>query len=236
MSHIHRGRYTSHIRRSILLAVFAALAYAAMFAFRFNVSFLTFDVKDAVVTIGGLILGPIAAFITSLLVAVLELITVSDTGWYGFVMNFACTATFSVVCSLVYVYRKKLSGAIAGLVAALVSMVTVMMTLNLLVTPLYMGVPRTDVAALIPTLLFPFNLVKGIVNASLVLILYKPVSRVVQATRWLPRPTHATTPADPAAKRKRLCISLAVTAVGLLLLVGAVCAFLLLLGGQISTA
>ena len=81
----HRTR----VRTLVLMAVFAALAFAAMFVFRFNVTFLTFDLKDAVITISGLLLGPLAAATVSLLVAVLEFITISDTGWYGFLMNFA---------------------------------------------------------------------------------------------------------------------------------------------------
>ena len=49
------------LRALVLMAVFAALAFAAMFVFRFNVTFLTFDLKDSVITISGLLLGPVAA-------------------------------------------------------------------------------------------------------------------------------------------------------------------------------
>ena len=89
------------LRALVLMAVFAALAFAAMFVFRFNVTFLTFDLKDSIITMSGLLLGPVAAAVVSLLVATLEFITIGDTGWYGFLMNFASSATFSVVCALV---------------------------------------------------------------------------------------------------------------------------------------
>ena len=36
------------IRKMVLIALFTAFAYAVTFAFRINVSFLTFDAKDAV--------------------------------------------------------------------------------------------------------------------------------------------------------------------------------------------
>lgn len=228
-----RGRSVSVTKRLVLTAVFAALAYAAMFVFRFNVQFLTFDLKDAVITLSGLLQGPVTAFTVSLLVALIELITVSDTGWYGFVMNFASSAAFSVVCAVVYQYRKKLSGVIMGLVAAVIAMVSLMMVLNLFVTPLYQGVSRSDIAALLPVLFLPFNAVKGVANASLVLVLYKPVHQAMQAARLLPRPAPTATEApDPAARRARLIRNVWVTIGGLLLLAAAIAAVLLLLDGR----
>ncbi len=214
------------------MAVFAALAFSAYFLFRFNVTFLTFDLKDAVIALSGLLLGPMTAFAVSLLVAMLEFVVDSDTGWYGLIMNFASSATFSVVCATVYKYRKKLSGAIIGLVSAVLSLVAVMLVLNLLITPFYQGVPRSVVAEMIPTLFLPFNAVKGTVNAALVLILYKPIRRAMLAARLLPR--SYTTPSEEhhEAKKKRVWVSIAVSVTGLLLLAGAIAVFVLVLHGD----
>ena len=110
------GQTLSVTRRLTLTAVFAALAFAVMLVFRFNVSFLTFDLKDAVITLAGLLLGPSTALSVSLLVALLEFVVDNDTGWYGLIMNFASSATFSVVCASVYKYTRKHSGAVVGLV------------------------------------------------------------------------------------------------------------------------
>ncbi len=210
----------------VLCAIFAALAYAVMFVFRFNVQFLTFDLKDAVITVAGLLLGPVAALVISLLVAVLEFITVSDTGLYGFVMNFASSAVFSVTAAVVYTYRKRLSGAIVGLAGAAVSMTAVMMLLNLLVTPLYMGVSTEDVAAMIPMLLLPFNLAKALTNAALVIILYKSVSRALRATKLLP----GSGAESPSASRP--WVSAAVVLGGALLLVAVILFFRFVLHGE----
>lgn len=233
MTRSKRGQSLSVTKRLVLTAIFAALAYAAMFVFRFNVQFLTFDLKDAVITLSGLLLGPWAAATVSLLVATLEFITVSDTGWYGFVMNFASSAAFSVTCAAVYRYKRKLSGAIVGLVSAMIVMVSVMMLLNLFVTPLYQGVSRSDIAALLPVLFLPFNAVKGLANASLVLVLYKPVHRALQAARLLPRTAPAASSlADPAEKKRQMIRNIAVAAVGLVLLAAAIVAVFLLLDGR----
>lgn len=223
----------STVLKLTLTAVFAALAFASVFVFHFKVSFLTFDLKDAIITLAGLLLGPMAALSISFLVPFLELITFSETGWYGFIMNFASSAVFSVVCSMIYRYMKKLSGAIISLVLGLVAMVTVMMGLNLVVTPLFTGVSGEEIAAMIPTLLLPFNVVKGVFNASLVLIFYKPVRRAMQAARIMPRsPLPAKADLDTEARKKRVRVSVVVSLVGLLLLAVAVAVFVFVLHGH----
>ena len=45
---------TKKIRRMVILAVFAALAYVAMLVIHIKVGFLTMDVKDTVITLCGL--------------------------------------------------------------------------------------------------------------------------------------------------------------------------------------
>lgn len=174
------------VKKMVLMAVFAALAYATMFVLRFKVMFLTFDAKDAVITLASMLLGPVAGVAISLVVSLLELISVSDTGVYGFIMNFASSATISFVAGLVYKKKHTLAGAIAGLCAGVVSVVAVMMLLNLLVTPYYMHADTQEVIKLIPTLLFPFNLTKALLNAGLVLTLYRPVSVALRRSRVLP--------------------------------------------------
>ncbi len=231
-----RGQSMSATRRLVLSAVFAALAYAVMLVFRVNVQFLTFDLKDAVITVAGLLLGPVAALSISVLVAVLEFITVGDTGVYGLIMNMASSVTFSVTAAVVYKYRKRLSGAIAGLGLAVPTLVGVMLLLNLLVTPYYMGVTRGAVAELIPTLLLPFNAAKALTNASLVLIFYKPISRAMAVTGLLPRGGR-TAPAEGDAKptdrrARRVWVSIAVTVVGVHLLAAALLYIWFGLGGR----
>ena len=232
MSRSRRGQTVSVARRITLTAVFAALAFSAIFIFRFNVgTFLTFDLKDSIITLSGLLLGAPTALAVSFLVAMLEFVVDNDTGWYGLVMNFASSATFSVVCAAMYQYRKKLSGAILGLILAILSLVLVMLSLNLLITPLYTGFPRAQVVGMIPTLLLPFNVIKGTVNAALVLILYKPVRRALHAARLLP---HAYMTDEEVGKGKRTWVSLAVSIAGILVLAVALAVFVLVLRGQVA--
>ena len=219
------------ILRMVMVALFAALAYSAMFLFRIKVSFLTFDIKDCIITIGGLLFGPVAAVIISAVTALLELITVSDTGFYGMLMNFVSSASFSVVAALIYRYRRDLFGAVIGLISAVFSMTALMLCMNLLVVPLYTpGVDTATVAAMLPTLLLPFNLTKAVMNAALVLILYQPVSTAL-------RYAHIKLPgqkSEVAPQKGSWRTNLLMTLAGLLLVAASVLLCVVLLGGKIE--
>lgn len=215
------------IKQMVLLAVFAALAFATMFVLRIKVSFLTFDAKDAVITLAAMMFGPWAGALISLVVALIEMITVSDTGFYGFIMNFLSSAAFSVVASAVYRRRHTLNSAIIGLCAAVVSMTAVMIVLNIAITPLYMNAPVKTVITMIPTLLLPFNLVKSLLNAGLVMILYRPVSVALRRARMLP--ASAVPEANHLHMNRR---SVLVLVLGLAVVAACVVAFLLLMNGS----
>ena len=172
--------------RMVVVAVFCALAYACQFVFRIHVSFLTFDAKDAIMAIGAMIFGPVWGVVMAFLVAFLEFLTLSGTGVYGFIMNFASSAAFTAICAGVYKHKRTMLGAVLGLLSAVLGTTALMMVLNLIVTPYYMtGGSVKAVAELIPTLLLPFNLTKSLMNAGLVLVLYKPVSLALKKARIL---------------------------------------------------
>lgn len=184
-----RKSNSQHIRSMVILSMFAAMAYVAMLVIHIKVSFLTLDVKDAVITLCGLYFGPAAALIISVLVPVLELFTVSETGIYGLIMNILGSLTFSVSASFIYKWRKTLWGAILALVSAAFATTGVMLLANLFITPYYMGVSGETVRALIPTLLLPFNLLKATLNVGIVLLLYKHLGRVLRRVSALPAHT-----------------------------------------------
>lgn len=171
-------------RRLVGIAVFSALAFVVALVCQIIppiAGFLSLDFKDAVIAMASFIYGPISAVIIALIAALLELVTVSTTGWYGFVMNFISSAVFSLTASLIYRKFKSLNGALVSFVSAVVATTSVMLLLNIFVTPLYMaqiGVPldRGGVIAMIPKVLLPFNLSKALLNSAIAMILYKPVS------------------------------------------------------------
>lgn len=170
----------TNVKKISVTAVLCALAYLCMFVFRFKVSFLTFDFKDAILSVIAFLYGPVYGIISSLVVSLLELVTVSDTGLYGFIMNFLSSAAFAGVCGIFYKYKRTLSGAVIGALCAMIAMTAVMLIANVFITPLYMKVPQSVVIQMIPSLLLPFNLLKGAFNAAVTMIVYKPITSALK--------------------------------------------------------
>ena len=176
----NQTRTSELTKRMTGIAVFSALAYGVSLVTNIKVGFLSFDAKDAVITIAAFIYGPVSAIIMSFITALIESVSFGSTGPWGALMDFISTFSFTFTASLIYKYRRKLSGAILSLSAASAVYVAVMMVANLLITPIYMGVDVEAVKSLIPTTLLPFNLAKALMNSALVMMLYKPVSRLVR--------------------------------------------------------
>jgi riboflavin transporter FmnP len=212
----------------VMIAMFAAMAYVAMLVIHIKVSFLTMDVKDAVITLCGLYFGPVSALSVSVLVALLEFATVSDTAYYGLIMNILGSVSFSVTASLIYKWKKSFFGAIAALVAAAFAMTGVMLLANLLVTPHFMGVGVETVRRMIPTLLLPFNALKALVNVGVVLLLYKHLARALRRLGALPNRTQE---GSTGIVRTR---SIVVTLIALALIVGSMALIFAVLGGNFT--
>lgn len=180
------------VKRLVLLAMFAALAYAVSCATRVEVgNFLTYEAKDVIIVIAGLILGPMATLIISAVTALIEMatLTFSVTGLFGCVMDFLSSASFAFTVTMVYKYRRTLAGAIGGLALGSVVMVATMLLWNWLITPLYLKIDRQIVVGMLGTLFLPFNAVKALLNSALVLCLYKPLITALRKARLVSTPT-----------------------------------------------
>lgn len=159
-----------------LIGMFCAFAYALMLVGRVPVVlFLKYDPKDVMIAIGGFLLGPFASFIISFVVSFIEMLSASETGPIGLVMNVLSSCSFA--CTAAFIYKKKhtKSGAMLGLFAGCGMMVVVMLLWNYFLVPIYMGYPREAVAAMLLPAFLPFNLLKGGLNMALTLLFYKPV-------------------------------------------------------------
>ena len=162
------------IKKTASIAMLSALAFLARLVFKIPVSFLTFDIKDTVIALGGLVFGPVSGVVIALVVSLVEMI-ISETGPIGFIMNFVSSAVFAGVASLIYKFKRTFNGAIIGLYSSVAATTAVMLLMNVILTPIYQGVPRSAVIAMLPTLFLPFNFAKTLLNAAIVMLIYKPV-------------------------------------------------------------
>ena len=166
------------------VAMFSAVSFVAVLVSKVipNVAgFLSYEPKDAVIVIAGLLYGPLTSVLISLIVSFIEMITISSTGPYGFLMNVVSTCAFAVPAAWYYQKHRTQKDAVIGLVIGVLTMAAAMLLWNYIITPFYMGVPRATVAGMLMTVFLPFNLVKGGINAGLTLLLYKPVVNALRA-------------------------------------------------------
>jgi riboflavin transporter FmnP len=160
------------------VAMFAALSFVSVLIAKVipNVAgFLSYEPKDAVIVIAGLLYGPLTSVLISVIVSLIEMLPISSTGPYGFLMNVISTCAFCVPAAWYYQKHKTQKDAVIGLCFGVITMVVAMLLWNYIITPFYMGVSRETVAGMLMSVFLPFNLVKGGINAGLTLLLYKPV-------------------------------------------------------------
>lgn len=196
------------VKKLATLAMITCLAYVVMLVSKLMPSvndFLDFDFKDVVICIGGFVYGPAAAAAVSLVVAFIEMVTISTTGPWGFLMNFLATASFCCTACFIYKKHHTMKGAVIGLVTGVICLVVVMLLWNYLVTPIYQKVPREAIVDMLLPVFLPFNAVKGGMNLAATLLLYKPVVTALRRAKLIPESEHA---APPVAGKKRLGMTL----------------------------
>ncbi|MDR1706364.1 MAG: ECF transporter S component [Clostridiales bacterium] len=200
-------------KKLTMLAMLAAVSFVAMMATRSIPTvfgFLRYDPKDITLVISGMLFGPLAGTGAAVLVCVLEFITFGETGLWGLLMDVVSSASFVFCAAMIYKYRRKLSGAALGLVFAVIFSTVVMLLWNYLIVPVYTPeITRQAVAGMLIPVFLPFNLIKSTLNASAVMLLYKPIVTGLRRINLMP-------PSASAPKGARL--SLVVAGVSLLVM------------------
>lgn len=176
----------SKTKKITTTAMLCAIAYVVVVIGRIPVVlFLKYDPKDIIITLGGLIWGPMTSFIVSVIVSLIEMVTISENGVLGCIMNIVSTCSFACTASVIYKRKRTLSGAVTGLVTGSLMMVLVMLLWNYLIAPIYMGYPREAVAKLLIPAFLPFNLLKAGLNAGFTFLLYKPITRALRKAGYI---------------------------------------------------
>lgn len=176
----------SKTKKVTTTAMLCAIAYVVMVIGRIPiVLFLKYDPKDVIITLGGLIWGPMTACIVSVIVSFIEMLSVSETGILGCIMNIISTCSFACIASAIYKKKHTLSGAVIGLAIGSFTMIVVMLLWNYLITPLYMGYPREAVVKLLLPAFLPFNMLKAGLNAAFTFLLYKPIITALRKNGYI---------------------------------------------------
>ena len=175
-----------NVKKLTSLAMLAAIAFVIVALIRIPaVQFLKYEPKDVIIVIGGFIYGPLASLLISVVVSLVEMVTISSEGIIGCIMNIISTCSFACTASFIYKKNRSIKGAIAGLFSAIIVTCSVMMLWNYLITPIHMGIERDVVAKMLLPTFLPFNLVKGVLNTGITLLVYKSIVRALRRARLI---------------------------------------------------
>lgn len=161
------------------LAMMAAISVVLLLIVRIPfppAPFLVYDPADMPIYITAFAYGPVAGLLVTVVVCLIQAFLLGGDGLYGFLMHVVATGIVAVVIGMMYQKKKTRKNAVVSLVVGVVVTIIVMAGMNLLITPLYMGVDVKAVVAMLPTVIIPFNLLKVGINAILTFLLYKRLS------------------------------------------------------------
>ena len=176
-------------KNMVILAMLCAVAFVVtVFGMSIMPSapFLKLEFKDALIVIAGFMYGPLASLGMAIVVAAIELFTISTAGPIGMMMNILSTGAFACVASCIYRKYRSMTGAVIGLISGVILMTGLMILWNYTMTPIYMGIDRTIVVNMLVPVFLPFNLLKGFINAAIALMLYKPLTTALRKARLMP--------------------------------------------------
>ena len=169
-------------KKVAFIGLLVALAYVSLYFIRIPIipsaSFLRFDIKDVFIAIIGLLFGPLYAFCGAIGVSMLQMLSVSEYGVIGLVMNIISVSAFTLPVSFIYKKRKNTSGLMIGLLMSCCAMIIAMLLWNYLITPLYMGVTREVVKGMLLPVFLPFNLIKSLINAVVTYIFFISIKKL----------------------------------------------------------
>lgn len=173
-------------------SMMCALAVVMMLIVRFsilpNAKFLEYDMGDIPVILATMLINPPAGFIVLFFVSLIQSLTVSAaSSWQGFVMHMCSTGCYIVILTLFTYKSDHIKRLIAGLVAATAALTIIMIPLNLIFTPMYLKVPVEAVAQLLLPAIIPFNLIKGIINSLIIVLIYRPIKSILKKNDMLIR-------------------------------------------------
>lgn len=162
------------------LAMLGAISLVLVFLIRIPfppAPFLTYDPADVPIFISAFAFGPLSGLAVTFVVCFVQAFALGGDGIIGFFMHFVATGSFVLVAGLIYKKHKTKKYALIALLCGTIVMTASMIAWNLIITPMYLGVPVESVVAMILPILLPFNLLKAGINSVITFITYKAIAK-----------------------------------------------------------
>lgn len=187
----------ANIRKLTIIGILGALAFVLMLLSFTIVGPYKLDFSEVPVMIGAFAFGPVVGVTIEALKIFLDIVLggASDTAYVGEVANFLIGIAFVIPASFIYYRHKTKKQAVIGLVVGTLSMIIIGVLLNIFVllplyARLYFGYSLDGLLAFygfdnlflfIVSATIPFNLLKGVANSVIVILIYKRISTILKA-------------------------------------------------------
>lgn len=170
-------------RKMTTMAILSALSIALVYFIHFPifpaVPFLEYDPADISILICTFAFGPAAGIGVTVVVALIQGLTVSAaSGVYGIIMHIIATSFYVLAAGFFYKSHKTKKGALVAIILGILAMTAIMLPANLLVTPTFTGMPVSAIWDMMPFILL-FNMVKAGINGAVTFFIYKSISKVL---------------------------------------------------------
>ena len=183
---------TKTITMTALLAAISYVLAFLEFPVPLSPSFVRMDLSDLPALIGAFAFGPVTGVMIELIKNVLQLLSTS-TGGIGELANFLMGASYVLAAGFIYKYKKTkkmaiwaciISSVVMGIVATianyfiLIPLFETFMPLDQLLASFGMFLPF--IKSKLDIVLFPFNIIKGLVIGAITMITYKKLTPVLK--------------------------------------------------------
>ncbi len=201
------GRKSRISTRSLVVtAMLSAVAFVLMFI-EFPLpmlipSFVKLDISDLPALLGSFALGPVYGVVIELLKNLLHvLIKGTSSAYIGELFNFLCGSFMCVAAGVIYFLKRSRKGAVIGSLVGCAVMAVLSVPLNyFLVYPAYVvcyGMPMEAIIGMYQAILpsadslikclvifnLPFTFCKGLIDAILCFVIYKPLSPLMHGRK-----------------------------------------------------
>jgi len=172
-------------RKLTTMGILVGLSVVLVFFIHFPIfpqaPFLEYDPADIPILIVTFAYGPLAGLAVTAVASVVQGLTVSvQSGPYGILMHVISTGSYVLAAGFIYLMIHSRLGAGIALICGVLVSAAIMGAANLIITPLFMGVPVEAVKAILIPVIIPFNLIKSGVNGFVTFLLYKPISNFIK--------------------------------------------------------
>jgi riboflavin transporter FmnP len=172
------------VKKMVMMAMLAAISIVLVNFIHFPIfpsaPFLEYDMADVPILIGTFLFGPLNGLILTVIVSIIQGITVSaHSGWVGIIMHIIATGTFVIVAGTIFRMKYNRYSAVLGLACGTLAMTLMMIPLNLIFTVYFLGASRDLVISMLIPIIIPFNFIKAGANSIITYSVYKAVEKIM---------------------------------------------------------